>query len=311
MIHYKSTIFFSFFLLLSISTLLAQTEVNIESNDVTLYGTLQEPTAPTDTVVLIISGSGETNRDGNTTKVGYVNNCLKMLAETLAENNIASLRYDKRGVEKSNNGSVTPENLRFNQFIQDAEQWIEYLQPKYKKIIVAGHSQGALVGMGAIQNKSVAKFISISGIAEDLHTTITKQLANQPAFVLKDASPILDSLQKGVRVDSVPQYLNSLFAPRIQDYFISFMKFDPVIEIQKVTVPILIIQGTNDLQISVETATHLATKNENTQLTIIKGMNHVLKSSEADQGKNLATYAMPDLPLHKDLIPSILAFIKD
>lgn len=305
------TILKLYILLFSISTTLAQTEVSIKSNNVTLYGTLQEPSNSTNTVALIISGSGETNRDGNTTKLGYVNNSLKMLAEELAENNIATLRYDKRGVGKSIDESITPENTRFDHLIQDAEYWLQYLRSKYKKVIVIGHSQGALVGMTAIQNEEVDKFISIAGIAEDLHTTISKQLENQPSFVLKDATPILNSLQKGVRVDSVPQYLHSLFHPKGQDYLISFMKFDPIIEIQKATIPILIIQGSTDIQISVETATHLATKNKNTQLAIIDGMNHVLKHSEANPTKNLATYAVPDLPLHKELVPTIIRFIKD
>lgn len=302
---------FIFLLVFTLTTSFAQTDVNILSNSVPLYGTLQEPSNSTDTVVLIISGSRETDRNGNTVKLGATNNSLKMLAIALAENNIASLRYDKRGVGKSKNESVTPENTRFEHLIQDAENWIRYLKLHYKKILVAGHSQGALVGMTAIQNESVDKFISISGIAEDLHTTISKQLASQPAFVLKDATPILDSLRKGVRVDSVPQYLNSLFHPKGQDYLISFMKVDPSIEIQKVKTPILIIQGSTDLQISVETATLLSTKNKNTQLVIIKGMNHVLKPSESDLTKNIATYSDPDLAIHKDLMPTILKFIKE
>lgn len=294
-----------------INNLIGQEEVNIVSNDVTIYGTLLEPKNTSDTVVLIISGSGETDRDGNTPKVGYINNCLKLLAENLSTHNIASLRYDKRGVGKSINESITAKNLRFDHYIQDAENWIRYLKSKFKTVIIAGHSQGAFVGMAAIQEVNVDKFISIAGMAENTYTTIKKQLSAQPPFVLKDANPILDSLQKGIKVDSVPEYLHSIFHPDIQDYLISLLEFDPQNEIRKLNVPILIVQGTTDIQIDLKAAKILAEQSENAELRIIEGMNHVLKESKMDVNENMATYANPQLELHKDLIPSIIHFVKN
>ena len=298
-------------LLFCINSSFGQTEVEIQSNNVTLFGTLLDPDKISDTVVLIISGSGETDRNGNTLKLGYENNCLQLLAKNLADNNIASLRYDKRGVGKSINDSITAENLRFEQYISDAQNCIRYLKSKFKTVIVAGHSQGALVGMGAIQKESVDKFISIAGMAENTYLTVKKQLSSQPAFVLKDALPILDSLQKGIKTDSIPEYLYSLFHPKIQDYFISLMKFDPQEEIKNIKIPILIIQGTNDLQISLESAIALSKQNRNISLITIEGMNHILKRSEKDTNLNMATYSNPTLELHNDLIPNILKFIKE
>ncbi len=298
-------------LLFFVNNTFGQTEVLIQSNDVTLYGTLQEPDKVSDIVVFIITGSGETDRNGNTLKVGYVNNCLKLLAEDLSANGIASLRYDKRGVGKSTSESLLAENLRFEQYINDAQNWIRFLKTKYKTVIVAGHSQGALVGMVAIQKESVDKFIIISGMTENTITTIKKQLSTQPAFVLADALPILDSLQKGVRVDSVPEYLNSLFHPKTQNYFMSLVKYDPQEEIQKINIPTLIIQGTNDIQISLESAKALAVKGKNIELITIGGMNHILKLSKLDVNENMATYSNPNLALHNDLIPTIITFIKN
>ncbi|NVK52850.1 MAG: alpha/beta fold hydrolase [Flavobacteriaceae bacterium] len=288
---------------------IAQEEINIKSNDITSYGTLLEPKEKTDVVVLIISGSGETDRDGNTIKIGYTNNCLKMLSEQLAENKIASLRYDKRGVGKSTNSSVTAESIRFNQYIDDAENWIKYLKKRYKKVIVAGHSQGALVGILAVQNTKADKFISLSGLSEGFYTTVKRQLSNQPQFVLDAALPILDSLKIRKKVDSVPQYLNSLFNPRIQDYIISFMEYDPRKEITKLEVPTLFVIGTTDMQITVEGTKAMHNLSNDSQLEIIEGMNHVLKEVELETTANMATYSNPNLALHQDLVGRVVAFI--
>ena len=134
-------------------------------------------------------------------------------------------------------------------------------------------------------------------------------MASQPQFVKEAAFPILDSLRIGVKIDSVPPYLNALAHPKIQDYLISFMKYDPREEIKKIQTPILIVQGTVDIQITTEGAKSLATYNSLAQLEIIEGMNHVLKESTENPNENLATYANPNLPLHPGLLPKILPFL--
>ena len=300
--------FFTLFLIIPIA-ILAQDEVMLSANDLQLYGTLLTPDSPTNKAILIISGSGQTDRDGNS-KPGYINNSLKKLAELLQKEGFAVLRYDKRSVGKSISDSLKVENLRFEQYAADASLWITFLKNKYKDITVIGHSQGALVAMLAIQNNNVDRFISLAGLSEDAYTTVKRQLANQPEFVKNDSYPILDSLRIGIKVDSIPQYLYSLFNPKIQDYFISFMKYDPREEIKKLTCPIMIIQGSADIQITVEGATQLSEETPFSTLKIIDGMNHVLRKSSTDAAENMATYSNPDLPLHEDLIEVLLNFIK-
>lgn len=286
----------------------AQEEVKVSANNTDLYGTLTVPASATSKAVLLISGSGKTDRDGNTKPI-YVNNGLKKLADLLNEKGFAVIRYDKRGVGRSVSDSLTTENLRFEQYASDASLWITFLKKKYSDITVVGHSQGALVGMMAVQLNNVDRFISLAGLSEDAHTTVKRQLANQPDFVKDAAYPILDSLKKGVKVDSVPQYLYSLFNPKMQDYFISFMKYDPREEIKKVKIPILVLQGTTDLQITVEGATEMSNESSFSTLKIIEGMNHVLRESSEEVNENMATYNNPDLAIHKDLIRELLFFI--
>ncbi len=297
-------------ILLNFSFAYTQEEIQINSGELKLSGTLLTPKTKSKKVVLLISGSGNTDRDGNSLgfNIKYTNNSLKMLAEALAQQGIASLRYDKRGVGKSTNIATPEETLRFDHFVQDAIRCIEYLEKDYDQIVIAGHSQGALVGMLAAQQTKVYKFISLAGLSSSGYSTLKRQLGNQPKFVTEAAFPILDSLQNQKKVDSVPAFLQTIFRPQIQGYLISFLKYDPQKEIKKLDIPILVIQGTNDLQITVEEAKTMVSANKNAILLTIEEMNHVLKKSEADLNKNLATYSDPNLPLHKELVNTILKF---
>jgi len=288
----------------------AQEEIKLTTDNIEMYGTLITPIKQTNRAILIIVGSGSTDRDGNTKPV-YINNCLKMLAEELSDLGYCTLRYDKRGVGKSISDSLKSENLRFEQYVTDAIEWINYLKKKYTDITVIGHSQGALVGMMAVQKTKVNRLISLAGLSEDAYTTVKRQLSNQPKFVMDAAYPILDSLKNEIKVNEVPAYLNSLFNPKTQDYLISFMRYNPRIEIREINCPILVIQGTSDLQITVEGATEMSNNSQNSTLNIIDGMNHVLKKSSKDTNENMSTYNNVTLPLHPDLITAIKLFIEN
>ena len=76
-------------------------------------------------LVIIIAGSGPTDMNGNTIGSELQNNSLKMLAEGLATKGIASLRYDKRGIGKSQTAMMSEEELRFEHYIDDAAAWAD------------------------------------------------------------------------------------------------------------------------------------------------------------------------------------------
>lgn len=306
-INMKAHIISALFLTCTL-TLMAQEEVKISLEQVDLYGTLLSPAKKTNKAILIISGSGATDRDGNT-KPLYINDGLKKLAEELTGLGFTTLRYDKRGVGKSATESMKAEELRFEHLISDASAWITFLKNSYQDITVIGHSQGALVGMVAMQKNGVNRFISLAGLSEDAYTTVKRQLSNQPQFVTEAAYPLLDSLKNGFKVRNVPPYLNSLFNPKTQDYFISFMKYNPREEIKKLNCPVLVIQGSTDLQITVEGATEMSRNAVNPTLRIIDSMNHVLRKSTSDVNENMATYNNPSIPLHPDLMGIIKEFL--
>lgn len=203
-------------------------------------------------------------------------------------------------------------DLRFKDYISDAALWIDYLEndERFSEVIVLGHSEGALVGMVAAQDHPVSKFISLAGVAKPANIVIRKQLENLPLSIQQKAIPILSKLEDGERVEDIPDELYSLFRPDVQPYLMSWFKYDPQKELAKLEIPILVIQGTTDIQVDVNNVALLIEANERAQGEIIEGMNHILKNSELDRQKNLLTYNDPDLPLSDGLIDVLTRFIR-
>lgn len=262
-------------------------------------------------VALLIAGSGPTNRNGNNPMMK--NNALKMLAEALYKNGIASLRYDKRGIGASKQAGLMESKLRFGQYINDAEGWADQLKQnrKFKSIVVIGHSQGSLIGMIVAQNPAVDKFISLEGAGEPINVVLRRQLESQPEQVKNLALPILDSLENGHKVKNVPPMLYTLFRPSIQSYWMSWFSYHPQKEVAKLHKPVLIVQGTTDIQVSQTDAENLKKADPSAKLLIIKGMNHILKNAPANRQENIKTYYEPDLPLNKELVAGVVKFIKE
>lgn len=260
-------------------------------------------------VVLIIAGSGPTDRNGNNTKM--TNNSLRFLAEGLAEKGIASLRYDKRGVGESSEAKSKESETRFEDMIDDAENWLDLLKNdnRFSKIYVAGHSEGALIGIIISQKDYVDGYISLAGSGESIDLTLRDQLAVLPGFMKKKTYSIIDELKSGNKVEKVPFYLKSLFKPDLQTYVMSWMNYDPSVEITRLDKPVLIVQGDNDVQVPVKNAELLKSAYPDAESELIEGMNHILKIAPEKRNSNLRTYKNPDLPVARGLVDSITAFI--
>lgn len=267
-----------------------------------LHGNVETP------IVIIIAGSGPTDRNGNDAKLGLNADSYKLLAKALAKSGIASLRYDKRMIGESNNFSTDESKLRFDDYVDDVDSLIAMLRKTYSKIYLVGHSEGSLIGILAAEKMNPAGFISLAGAGENIAKVLKKQLANLPEAQSIDS--VLIELQKGNLVSKTPKESQSLFRPSVQPYLISWMKYSPEKEIAKLHCPILIIQGNTDLQVTVIDVANLKKGNPNAQLKIINGMNHVLKDAPIERQANIATYVNPSLPLNKELVEAIVGFIK-
>ncbi len=261
-------------------------------------------------VVLLIPGSGPTDRNGNS--ISHKNNALKLLADSLKQHHISSLRIDKRMVGQSRFKDLTEKDLTFDRYVQDVILWLQKLKndKRFSKIIVAGHSQGALTGLLAAQKIPVAAYISISGAGRPINEVLKQQLQGLVPQVKQKAYQIIDSLSQGYTVPHISGPLFMLFRPSVQKFLSTWMKYDPAIELSKLSIPILIVHGTTDLQIPVKDAKRLKKMNPKAKLVIIKDMNHVLKKAGADRQENLKTYHQPHRALHRELTPVLVDFIK-
>ena len=287
----------------------------LETATGTIHGTLLLP-AESDPmpVVLIIAGSGPTNRDGNSIGLPGANNSLKLLAEGLAGHGIATLRYDKRGVAESMAAGPSEGDLRFEHYVEDAAAWVELLRgdDRFDDITVLGHSEGALIGMLAARSSSADAFISVAGPGRRASDILREQLRQQLSDDLWDESErILGELEKGETADSVPAALYMLYRPSVQPYMISFLRYDPTAELARLAKPILIAQGTTDLQVTLEDAQALHAASSEAQLHVIEGMNHVLKVVDDDMATQMASYGDPALPVAPELIEAVSVFIRD
>ncbi len=262
-------------------------------------------------VVLIIAGSGPTDKNGNS-HLGVKANEYKLIADSLYNAGIACLRYDKRGVGESSAAMKDQENLSFDDYVSDAVGLIKKLNEdnRFSKVIVLGHSEGSLIGMIAAQKAKTDKFISLAGAGDRVDVIITKQLSVSAKELGTKAKPIFDSLLNGYKVKKIDSELITVFQPAIQNYLISWLHYNPQTEIKKLKIPILILQGSTDIQVSVDDAEKLHVANGKSTLKIITGMNHILKKAPQNRIENLATYSKPTLPLATILMTEIIKFIE-
>jgi len=289
-------------------------DVAVKVDHVTLSGTIFEPLNNKGfPIVLIISGSGPTDRDGNSILLPGKNNSLLQLADSLAHHGIATLRYDKRGIGKSfPDTMMREEDATIELIADDAKAMYEWLKAHgYDNIFIAGHSEGSLIGLMIAEKLKPKGFISIAGAGRKAGDILKEQLTDQlPAQLKTEFNNDIDSLERSLSVSTVNKSLMSLMRPSIQPYMRSWLKLDPQKLINKINCPILIVQGTKDLQIKETDAKNLHTANPKSKLILIKNMNHVLKQVESDNADdNAKAYSDPNLPVSKELVTAIANFI--
>ena len=286
------------------------TTENIAVNSL-LNGTLYAPIKQNNTtsLVILIAGSGPTNRDGN--QFGMTNNSLKLLAESLVKNGIAVYSYDKRIFAQMAAGKLDEASLSFDNFIDDAKAVVLYFknQKKYHSITIAGHSEGALIGMVAANGNADA-YISIAGAGRPIDEVLLEQIGKQAPFLKEEVEKNLATLKSGNTFELKNQMLASLFRASVQPYMISWIKYHPQNEIKKLQIPSLLINGDKDIQVSVQDAQLLQQAKPDAQLQIIPNMNHIFKVIQGDDAENKASYTNPELPICTELTSIITTFIR-
>lgn len=268
-------------------------------------------------VVLVIPGSGPTDRDGNN-PLGVKAAPYRLLAEGLAAKGISSVRIDKRGLFASKAAVADANQVTIADYAADAHAWAKSARAATGApcVWLLGHSEGGLVALAAGQTaQGICGVIAVSAPGRKLGTVMREQLKANPANapILAPALAALDSLEGGKPVDSatLPAPLQPLFNAAAQPFLIDLLSHDPAKLAASLAVPLLVVQGAEDLQVAVADAQRLAAAKPKARLVVLAGVNHVLKAVPAgDRAANFATYADPSLPIAPALVDAIAGFVK-
>ena len=262
-----------------------------------LAGTMVEST-PGVPVVLIIPGSGPTDRNGDN-PYGITGGVYRQLAVGLAARGIASVRVDKRGMFGSRAAVPDPNNATIADYTDDVRSWIAVIRKRTNVscVWVLGHSEGGLVALAAAQRTpDICGLVLVAAMGRPLADVMRAQLKANPANapVLGQALAAIDSLEAGKAFDStgLNPALAPLFSPKVQPYLIDTFRYDPAKLAAAYKGPMLVLQGNRDLQVTLEDASILKNAHLSAKLVIVPGVNHVLKPVAGEtRGANFATYA--------------------
>jgi pimeloyl-ACP methyl ester carboxylesterase len=289
------------------------TPVVLPSEPAPLHGTLLTPQGPTRAVAVILPGSGPTDRDGNSPG-GLVASTYRLLAEGLAEQGVATVRIDKRGVAGSATAAVAEQDLTFQTYVDDARAWAaEAARVTGRPCVwLIGHSEGSQVALAAAQDgtDSVCGLVLLAGAGRPAGVILREQFrAGLPEALLAPAFAALDELEAGRTVTDAPPELAALFRPSVQPYLISWIGLDPVDLIAGYAGPVLIGHGSTDIQVGMADAQALSEAQPAARLAVWDGVNHVLKLAPLDRAANIAVYGDPDLALAPGVVDDVAGFI--
>lgn len=293
-----------------------QSDISAPGPNGPLKGTLTRAGKPDAPVVLVIPGSGPTDRDGNS-PLGVKAATYRLLAEELAGKGISTVRVDKRGMFASAGAVPDPNAVTIEDYVRDTHAWVDAIRQRMgaRCVWLLGHSEGGLVALAAARSDAnICGLVLIATAGRPLGDVLKDQLRANPANapLLDQAIAAVDALAAGKRVEvsSLPPPLAPLFQPAVQGFLISAFALDPAELARTVHKPVLVVQGERDIQVGVADARTLAAAATFSTLVLLPDANHVLKRvASNDPGANVATYADPHLPLVPGVTDAIARFV--
>ncbi|AGC77219.1 hypothetical protein LX97_01527 [Nonlabens dokdonensis] len=260
-------------------------------------------------LVIIVGDQGAIDRNGNEPRTR--SNAYQQLADSLLSNGIATYRYDKRIFTQMKNRKPSDKTL-FSDYIIDAKEVVSYFKndKRFSKIYIAGHGQGSLVGMLAV-NEHIDGFISLNGAGQSIDALIVQQISKQQPGLDKVAAETFERVKKSEKpVIAIERDLYPIIGPRVQPFMKSWMKYNPAEEIQKLQIPVVIINGSRNRMSNPTEAQLLKDTAPNATLEIIENMNHVLKIVGDDEIEASKSKINPNFPLSTRLVELIVGFVK-
>jgi len=282
-----------------------------------LAGTLIDPD-PKAPLLLIVPGSGPTDRDGNN-RYGVAGGPYRQLAEGLAQRGIATLRVDKRGMFGSTAAVADGNHVTIADYAADVRTWIDVARKRTGRscIWLGGHSEGGLVVLAAAQQaEGVCGVVLVAAAGRPLADIMRAQFRANPANgpLLEPLLALVATLESGKRGDTATMSppLPALFPDAVQDFLIDQFRYDPPRLAASLKVPLLVTQGDRDIQIGVPDAQALAGARPGAKLAIVPGMTHVLRlAASEDRAASIATYGNASLPVAPALVDAIAGFVTE
>jgi hypothetical protein len=250
------------------------------------------PPGPSGTAVLIVPGSGPTDRDGNS-RLGVRAAPYAKLAAALAAEGLGSLRYDKRGVGASAGLVAREDDLTVETSVADVVELLDDLaaRPGVRRVALVGHSEGGLFAMLAAARREVAALVLVATPGRPLLAVLEEQLAAlAPPEIVSRMMGLLRRIAAGERIADVPPEAMALARPSLQPFLSGLLPLDPARLVAAVRAPVLIVSGGRDLQVSAADRDALRAARPDAALAEFAAMNHVLVDAPADRAGNLATY---------------------
>ena len=307
----------------------------------TMYGTLVRPSgAGPFPAVVMVAGSGPTDRDWNSPLLPGANGSARLIAEALATAGIASLRYDKRA-----SGPHVRENMQsligkmsmqshLDELVSAVETLAGQAFVRDGKIFGLGNSEGTLHVLNyQIHQPAIplAGIVLIAPPGRSVGVVARAQLSAQAAgmpngdelialydeaiarFMAGEPMNPDPSLPEGVQM-----LLQSLETPANLPFARELWAADAASPLGQVDVPTLIIIGKKDLQVDWQAdggpLQRAATGHENVTFLFPENANHVLKfesrpRAELAQPEAVPRYNAPDAKLDPDAMSSIVAWL--
>lgn len=270
-------------------------DIRFRSGEIELAGTITLPDLGGPFPgVLLITGSGQVDRNENGKK--YKINAFFDISGYLAEKGIASLRYDKRGVGQSDGDYWA---TGFYDRVQDASAALQYLKQQQnlqsESIFVLGHSEGSFIAIRlAGSGADVAGITLLSGAAQSGEEVlkwqaleVAKGLKGINGWIIKtfriDVSKAQQKQIDKIKQSKKPWYRRQFLVKIPAKWLREFMAYNPAEDLARITVPVLAITGSKDIQVDpadLERMAHLVKAPFEHHL--IQGMTHMLRIEEGD-----------------------------
>ena len=243
--------------------------VSFTNAQYTFNGTLTLPENYTKNtpVVLMVTGSGQQNRDEEL----FSHKPFAVIADALARQGIASLRYDDRGWGDK---SVNFADFTTDDFRQDAAAAIPLLRKRFNKVGILGHSEGGTIAMMLAAEGKADFIVSLAGMAISGKETLIMQ--NRQAMTAiglpketvdsycNSISKALDEIASGkkaseINIDDVPVALKPVTIKALQQadtpYIRHFLTVDAGKLLPEIKCPVLALNGTKDTQVDCDANT--------------------------------------------------------